>query len=189
MKKIVIISLLAIITTSWIIFSDFEFGKYDSFEEVVEKGIPYKVKDVLHTENIDGITVVMYTTEPNQDAFPSMNTEALTVAFLEGNDNEGWENIGPNGWSHYDNNNMTVNYENVRKYDNKGNLLKYIPVTFGEIKNASIRRVETKEKNSENFNEVAIIEHNHKRYYFDIGFHKIVRGLSEEGEVIDRQGG
>jgi hypothetical protein len=83
---------------------------------------------------------------------------------------------------------MTVYYENYRKHDNKGNLLTHIPVTFGEINNAEIQRVETKEKHSENFNEVAIIEINGKRYYFDIGYNKIVRGVSKEGEVIARHG-
>jgi hypothetical protein len=99
------------------------------------------------------------------------------------------ENVGPNGWTHYENSNMTVYYENYRKHDNKGNLLTHIPVTFGEINNTEIQRVETKEKHSENFNEVAVIEINGKRYYYDIGYHKIVRGVSKDGEVIARQGG
>jgi hypothetical protein len=192
MKKLIIVALISfisLISVIWITMSDFEFGKYDSFEEVLEKGIPYKVKDVIHTHNVDGITVLMYTTVPNKEEFSFVNYDALAVAFLEGNDRDGWENVGPNGWSHYENNSMTVYYENYRKHDNKGDLLIHIPVTFGEINNANIQRVETKAKNVEDFVEVDIIESNGERYYIDIGYHKVVRGLSKDGQVIDRQGG
>jgi hypothetical protein len=191
MRKFLIMALMAlvlVVVLLWVTLSDFEFGKYDTFEEVLEKGIPYKVKEVIHTHNVDGITVLMYTTEPKEEDLPFADYDALAVVFLEGNDHDGWENVGPNGWTHYENNNMTAYYENYRKHDNKGNLLIHIPVTFGEINNADIQRVETKAKNSEEYNEVDIIEHYGMRYYFDIGYHKSVRGLSNNGKVIEQHG-
>jgi hypothetical protein len=184
MKKI-IAALLAIVSVIWIYLSDFEVGKYDSFEEVLEKGIPYKVKDVIHIQNVDGVTVVMYTTEPNHEA----DYDALAVAFLEGNDEDGWENIGPNGWSHYDNDNITIYNESLRDYDEKGNLPREFYVVFGEINNSAIARVEMKNKQEEAFEEATIITHEGKRYYFHVGRETIVRALSENGQVIEQHGG
>lgn len=62
-------------------------------------------------------------------------------------------------------------------------------VVFGEVHNPEIITVETKGHEEELFEETEILEYEGKRYYFHIGREPIVRGLSESGEVIDRQGG
>lgn len=188
-KRIVVALFLTAAVFLWAALFDWEFGKYDSLEEAVEKGIPYKVKDVVHTQNVDGVTVVMYTTEPDREVLPYANYDALAVAFFEGNDENGWVNIGPNGWNHYENDNMTVYVEILRDHDSEGNLKHHLPVVYGEINNAVITKVETKSKQETEFEAAEMITYKGKRYYFQVGDEFIVRGLSKEGEVIDRQGG
>jgi hypothetical protein len=192
MKKLISIALIVVISVvliSWIGLSDFELGKYDNFQEAIEKGIPYEINNIIHTEQYDGVTIVMYTTEPDNDEMPFANYEALAVAFFKGNDDEGLESIGHHGWTHYENDNMTVYIEPLRDYDNKGNTLHEFYVVFGEVNNAEIVTVETKTKEEKSFEEAEIIMNQGKRYYFQIGRETIVRGLSESGEVIDKQGG
>ena len=62
-------------------------------------------------------------------------------------------------------------------------------MVFGEVKNAEIVKVETRAKNEETFEEAKIIMNNGKRFYFKISKKEIVRGLSKNGEVIEKQGG
>ncbi|QOR64881.1 hypothetical protein IM538_13590 [Cytobacillus suaedae] len=131
----------------------------------------------------------MYTTTPDKKELPLAEYEALAVAFFKGNDAVGWENIGHHGWTHYENDNMTIYHESLREYDNQGNEVHEFYVLFGEINNAEIVTVEAKTKEREAFQEVEIITNKGKRFYFHIGEETIVRGISESGEVIDRQGG
>jgi hypothetical protein len=188
MRKVVLIVLISIIVSTWITLTDFEFGKYDSFEEVLEKGIPYKVKDVIHTQNVDGVNVVMYTTKPDRSKLPFANYDALAVAFLEGNNDDGWENIGPNEWTHYDNHNLNVYMGSLHDYDWQGNVRHELYVVFGEINNPEIVRIETKTKEG-TFKAATIITNRGKRYFLHVGRERIVRGISKEGEVISQQGG
>ncbi|MGJ9459890.1 hypothetical protein [Oceanobacillus sp. CF4.6] len=192
MKRFLRIALAVIIFIVLIIgvkMSDFELGKYDDFQEAIEKGIPYEVNTIIHTEQYNGVTIVMYTTQPDKDELPFANYEALAVAFFKGNDDKGWENIGYHGWDHYENDNMTVYTESLREHDNKGNVLHEFYVVFGELNNAEIEKVETRTKQDKAFEEAEIIMKQGRRYYLQIGRETIVRGLSKNGEVIDRQGG
>jgi hypothetical protein len=192
MKKLLIVVLVilaAIGLRSWALTSDFEFGKFDDFEEALQKGIPNQINQIVHKENYDGVTIVMYTTFPDQMELPFADYEALAVAFFKGSDKEGWESIGQHGWSHYENYNMTLYSEALRDYDHQGNTLHDFYVVFGEINNPNIVTVETKTHEEETFEEAKIISSNGLRYYFQIGREMIVRGLSGSGEVLDRQGG
>ncbi|WP_066050830.1 hypothetical protein [Robertmurraya korlensis] len=184
-----LVILAAIGLSRWALASDWEFGTFDDFEEALQKGIPHQVNHIVHKENYDGVTIVMYTTFPDQEELPLADYEALAVAFFKGNDKEGWESIGQHGWSHYENENMTLYSEALRDYDHKGNTLHDFYVVFGEINNPNIVTVETKTHEEETFEEAKIISSNGLRYYFQIGREMIVRGLSGNGEVLDRQGG
>ena len=194
MKRLISISLIAVLSVVliyWVVFSDLEIGKYDDFQEAIEKGIPYNVNDIIHTEQYDNVTIVMYTTTPNKEDFPFAEWEALAVGFFTGNEEGGWENIGHHRWTHYENDNMTVYRESLREYDNKGNELHDFYVVFGEVNNPEIVEVETKTKEEKTFEETEIIQHKgkSKRYFFKVGSESNVRGLSESGDIIDRQGG
>ena len=192
MKRILSIFLIPFLSVGlifWIVFSNFEIGKYDDFREAIEKGIPYNVNDIIYTEKYENVTIVMYTTEPNKEDFSFAEWEALAVGFFTGNEEEGWESIGSHGWDHYENDNMTIYFEPIREHDNQGNTKHEFYVIYGEINNSKIATIETKSKEEESFEEVEIINHRGKRYYFKIGRETIIRGLSESGDVIDRQGG
>lgn len=189
--SIIVLTIIGI--TVWFLRSDYEWDKYDSFQEAIEKGIPYDIENVIHTERHDGITILLYTTLPNKKDFPFAEYEALGVAFFKGDDESGWENVGAHGWEHYENENFTIYDKHLIVDDRKGNNLHEFHVVFGELTNPNIAKVETKASAGSAgltvFNPAKIVSHKGNRYYLKIGEETIVRGLSKEGEVIDRQGG
>lgn len=159
--------------------------KYATLEEAIYEAIPYKVEDVIYITEHDTITIVMYQTIPTGPQFQGQEVEA--VAFFKGNDADGWENVGFHGWTHYENENMTVYIEPFRQSDQTGNQLHEFYVVFGKVNNPEITTVQT--MNGEQFQDAKMVQHDGKLYYFQIGRNRIVRGLNENGEVIDRQGG
>ncbi|EDL66393.1 hypothetical protein [Bacillus sp. SG-1] len=192
-KSLIIMALTLLGISVWLLFSDYEWGKYDSLQEAIEKGIPYDVENVIHTHHYDGITVLLYTTLPDKKDFPFADYEALAVAFFKGDDESGWENVGVHGWEHYENDNFTIYDQHLIVDDSEGNNLHKFHVVFGELTNPKIAKVETKASAGSAgltvFNPAKIVSHKGNRYYLKIGEETIVRGLSENGEVIDRQGG
>lgn len=192
MKKIHIIALILIsvggLIAYWYTQPELELGKYETLQEAIEKAIPYEVNNVIHKEIYDGVTIIMYTTDPDKEELPLANYEALAVAFFTGNDKDGWENIGHHGWTHYENENLTVYIEPLRDFKDTGETIHEFYVVFGEINNPEIVRVETKSPEEKNFEEAKILT-KYGRYYFKIGRETTVRGLSEDGVVLDQQGG
>ncbi|MGF7050731.1 hypothetical protein J2T13_005281 [Paenibacillus sp. DS2015] len=189
-KRLLVIGvvLLVIFGVYKVYNSDYEFGKFDSFDEALEKGIPYSVDTVVYTEKVNGVTIVMYLIEPDKKELPFADYHALAVAFFEGNDDEGWENVGPNGWTHYENKNFTLYHENLYQHDNQGNKLRRIDVTYGEVNDADVVKVEVKDKSEEHYVEARIITSNNGRYYFSVSNGDSVRALGRNGHLIDQQG-
>lgn len=109
----------------------------------------------------------------------------MAVAFFEGNDKDGWENTGPNGWNYYVNENMTVF---IQGSSFKGAYLKRDYAIFGQIYNLDIENVKVA-GNDELFVDAKIITTKSGRYFFKLGDYVIAQGLSKDGEIIDRQGG
>lgn len=182
------VGLMIAIAIVWIGFSAFN-GKYDTLAEGLRKGVPYDVKDVVHTHKADDVTVVFYLTEPDPKDLPSADYDALGVAFFSGSDQEGWEHIGPNGWTHVANDDMTVYYQSLPSSVQQGSEREELYVVYGEINNSLIQKIETKSLQAGSYREANIIEKNGQRYYYTIGDERVVRGLSETGEVISQQGG
>lgn len=92
MRKLLIVGLVilaAIGLGSWALTSDFEFGKFDDFEEALQKGIPHQINHIVYKDNYEGVTIVMYTTFPDRMELPLADYEALAVAFFKGSDKEG----------------------------------------------------------------------------------------------------
>lgn len=189
MKKIIFIAFILIFSVVWIRLPGFEFGKYDSFKEAMDKGVAYEVKEILHTQRMDGITVVMYTKEPSKIDFSSANYDALAVAFLKGSDQDGWENIGPNGWEHAGNENMTSYIQSLHQFDDQGEIKQELNIVYGEINNPDIAKIETKIHGGKNFKEADIILANGQRYYLQAERAGTVRGIANDGKIIDQQGG
>lgn len=195
LNKIWSVTLLAAITLvlSISIWADelrkFEFGKYDDFEEALDKGLAYEMNELIYKTSHNGVTIVMYTTTPNPEDFLNANFEAVSVRYFEGNDEEGWVGIGHEGWEHHENDHLTLYNNYLREYEDDGSERHVFNVRFGEIHNPEIVKVETKSSEEESFSDATIIQHGPYRYYFHIGEDSIVQGLSSDGEVIDRQGG
>ncbi|TFE00167.1 hypothetical protein [Jeotgalibacillus sp. R-1-5s-1] len=192
MKKILVpLSFITIIALSFFLFAlfDLEIGKFDHFEEAIEKGIPYTVNDVVHVEQHNDVSIVMYTTTADPSVFPNIDTDVTGIAYFTGNDDEGWESVGSNGWTHYNNDAMTVYIEPFRLRDDAGDMLENFYVSYGEIHDANITAVQTKSHDDSTFREAKIIEKNGLRYYIQTGEDKIVQGVNSTGEVISRQGG
>lgn len=189
MKRKYVITVVALILISlsiWLINSDYEFGKYDSFDEAIEKGIPYEVKEIITIRKYDGVRVVFYTTVPDKKDYPFANYDSLAVAFFEGNDKNGWKNIGQNGWEHYENDNLTSYSQGVYVEDDQENVKHDFRVLFGEINNPEIEKVQTKTEVAQGYRDAKIVTHNGLRYYYQFGEDTIVRGLSTNGDVIDQ---
>lgn len=190
MKKL-IVKILAISIITLIAFivlsSKLEFRKYDSFEEALEKGLPTKTKEVIFTKNVDKFTVVLYTmtvSESAKEKLPNSNFDFIGVAFLKGNDDEGWEIDVSNKWEHYDDDDMTV-YTDISDFSRDGNGLNDLHVVFGEITNNKIIIIETiTNTNNDKLKAATIFTSKGKRYYFQVGEVSLVRGLSKEGNVI-----
>ncbi|MFC4408814.1 hypothetical protein ACFOZY_00050 [Chungangia koreensis] len=161
--------------------------KYETLEEAIYEAIPYQVEDVIYSTEHDNITIVMYETIGNEQLFPGQKVEA--VAFFKGNDTDGWENVGFHGWTHYENEQFTVYSEPYRESDYAGNELHEFYVVFGKVNNPEITTIQTKDQNDEQFEDAKLILHNGNLYYFQVGRGVIVRGLNENGKVVDRQGG
>ncbi|WP_214821895.1 MULTISPECIES: hypothetical protein [unclassified Exiguobacterium] len=171
----------------------FEFGKYDNFDEALAKGLTYDMNKLIYTTRHDGVTIVMYTTIPDPAEFQDNSEfqnkmEALVVQFFEGNNEEGWELLGPRGWTHYENDNFTSYSKFLREYDDAGNVEHSFNVGFGEVNNPEIDTIETKSHNDNTFTEATMIQKGPYRYYFQIGEDAVVRGISVNGEIVDQQG-
>jgi hypothetical protein len=168
---------------------DFEIGKYESLSEAIEKSIPYEIREIVHKEKYEGLTIIMYKAIPDKKEWPNADFDGIGIAFFEGNDQDGWENIGHNGWSHFNDENFSIDFEDLLLTDEEGNVLLDLYVTFGDVNNPDIAVMETKAEGDKEFKKAELIVKSGKRYYFQIGRAKEVRGISETGMVIDQQGG
>ncbi|MGM0845680.1 MAG: hypothetical protein ACQEUT_11940 [Bacillota bacterium] len=197
MKKLSILTIVPLVLIAfitWVLVPDFEFGNYDTFQEAIQKGISYEVEDIIHIEEHEGVKIILYSTIPDMNDLPSTKGRALGMAFFEGNDQKGWNSLGNSGWrTEYDHEDMTVYEERLMDYDKKGDKLHELHVVFGKINNPEIVRVETKAISGDagrtTFEPAKIVNYKEERFYFQIGEETIVRGLSEDGTVVNRQGG
>lgn len=157
--------------------------------EAIEKSISFDIQEIVHKEKYGNLTIIMYTVAPDKEKWPNANFDGLGIGFFEGNDKEGWKNIGHNGWSNYNNENFTFDFDSLLLNDDEGKVLYDLYVAFGEVNNPIISVIETKAEGEKEFRKAKMMKKNGKRYYFQLGRVKKVRGLSNTGIVIDQQGG
>lgn len=161
--------------------------KYPTLKAAINEAIPYKKVEVLYTTKRDGSTIVLYSTKAEGEGANYIKEPVLGVAFFEGNNEDGWENEGPNGWEHYESKNYTVFHQSYTLYDNRGKTLKDMDAVFGVIKNEKIDRIELTNQDSNDFKQAKIILKEGKRYYLGIGLNPTVRALNAKGEVINQE--
>jgi hypothetical protein len=158
---------------------------YSTLNEAIQKDTSYKVNNVLHIEKLEDISLVLYDTLPNQEEFPYLTKPVLGVAFFEESDEDGWKNIGPNGWQHQEDDYFTTYSDFFKKYDNEGNLIADLHVVFGEINNQEITKIVTLEQGDQKkARDAVVIETDYARYYLATGQITNMKGLSKKGEII-----
>lgn len=87
----------------------------------------------------------------------------LGVAFFKGNNQDGWENKGPNRWEHSENENYPIYHQPYTDHNEQGEILKDFDVVFGEIDNKDIKRIKVATKGNNDFKEVKMMDHGNKR--------------------------
>jgi hypothetical protein len=158
--------------------------KYPTLETAVSKAIPFEVKEILYEKKSQGTTILLYTHKAEDEDGEPIKEPVLGMAFLEGNNKDGWENDGPNGWDTSENTNYSIFQQNYTHYGKKGEVLKDIDVVFGEILNGDIDKVEFAKQDSEEYKNAKIIKKGKKRYYIGIGDQPKIRALNANGEVV-----
>lgn len=150
--------------------------------KVIEKDIPFNVKEVIHKEKVkDGVILLYLTHQKNKQG----EFDALTVAFLKGNDKDGWENAGHNHWEYEEDEQLTVYTTVFYVYDREGNVETRLPVIFGKIENKEYNRVEVLGA-EERVDSARVIKKESGRYYIKVGDYKSARGISNDGAGMGR---
>ena len=160
---------------------------YETLDEAIAKDLPYEVEDVLLIKEINGVSIVLYTTLPDQEEMPHINGPVLARAYFKKNDRGKWENTGGNGWEHLENNQFTVYNDFYTETDQNGNEVIDIPTITGEINNLEITSIETLSLGEKVYKKATIVDKGGLRYYLAVGRINAVKGLSEDGKVIDFQ--
>lgn len=144
-----------------------------TMDQVIEEDIPFNVIEVIHKEKVKDGVVLLYVTKQKSGGEP---IDAVTVAYLKGNDRDGWENAGHNHWEHEENDWMTVYKDVFYEYDQRGNLENRLPVIYGKIVREDIQSVIV-------YGENGILENAHifekegGRYYIKLGDYEMARGI------------
>lgn len=149
--------------------------KSQSLEDAISKSIPYPVSSILHIEEIPDGAIVFYLS-------PKDDYHLMGVAFYKGNDERGWENIGPLDLGDYYAEQISLNGKTVDFYPEDPFNDRLI-VIFGQINDPEIKKVKVGRANVE-FVEANILESPEGRFYFKIGNYNIIQGLNTDGEVV-----
>ncbi|MEH7124396.1 hypothetical protein V7122_16210 [Bacillus sp. JJ1532] len=144
-----------------------------TMDRVIEKDIPFNVKEVIHKEKVKDGIILLYVTKQK---ISEETIDAVTVAFLKGNDRDGWENAGHNHWEHDENDWMTVYKDVFYEYDHRGILENRLPVIYGKIEHEDIQSVFVFGENGKLEN-VPIFEKEGGRYYIKLGDYETARGI------------
>ncbi|MFE8695564.1 hypothetical protein ACFYKT_04225 [Cytobacillus sp. FJAT-53684] len=149
--------------------------------QVIEKEIPFNVKEVIHTEKVKDGVILLYVTR--QKSEKKEEIDAVTVAFLKGNDRDGWENAGHNHWDYGEGEQLTI-FKNVfYDYNGIGDLENRIPVIYGKIEDSKINIIEV--VGNEGLERANMIEKDSGRYFIKVGDYEFARGLSGNGKGIE----
>ncbi|MBY6037145.1 hypothetical protein KUV80_10785 [Fictibacillus nanhaiensis] len=186
MKKEMFIFLFVFMT----LMTGCRFGTHDTWQEAVYDNVK-QVDKILHKEEVDGYTVVLYefTPERGHEELPK-NLKTIGLSFLSGSNKEGWIH-DQSRWMHYENDDLMMVSERLNKTDNKGKEVVNFIVNYGEIRNPKAEHAELllRYRGEAAYEEVPMIQGIRGRYYFKIGDYYKVRLLNEKKEVIHNQGG
>ncbi|WP_419393716.1 hypothetical protein [Cytobacillus praedii] len=142
--------------------------------QVIEEDIPFNVKEVIHTEKVKDGAILLYVTRQKNEKKEEF--DAVTVAFLKGNDQDGWENAGHNHWDYHKEEQVNVFKDVFYDYNGNGDLETRIPVIYGKIEDSKINFIEV--VGNEGLERAYVIKKESGRYFLKVGDYETARGLS-----------
>jgi len=146
----------------------------------IEVAVPFEVKETIVEEKLTDGAIIMYTTtqENGGEEF-----DALSIAYLEGDEEKGWTNEGSNHWEYKGNAPLTVYYRDIYDYSSQGKILSRFQLTYGQVESADIVSIEGSETGNQYIN-LKIIDIEGKRYFFEMKKYPYIRALNKEKNVI-----
>jgi hypothetical protein len=152
-----------------------------AIDQVIKEDIPFNVKEVIHKERVKDGVILLYVTNQknNQGSF-----DAVTVAFLKGNDKDGWENAGHNHWEHKDDKWIAVYKDAFYDYDQKGTLKNRHPVIYGKIESDDVQSIIVFGEDGK-LEKALIIKKESGRYFIKIGDYAVAKGYKENGRIME----
>jgi outer membrane lipoprotein-sorting protein len=167
-------------------------GTYNTLEQALEDNVP-NVQEIIQTKKVDKYTVVLFSTKPDRkEPLPVHDFTTVAVAYLKGDDHQGWEFVDYPGWTHYENKDFMMLGERFTNDDDQGNTKVEIITSFGEIRNPKVTQVQLLKRyyGEADYEDTDIIKTpSGNRYYFEIGDYYKVRVLDSKNNVIHTQGG
>ncbi|MDT3701240.1 MAG: hypothetical protein RO469_17715 [Thermincola sp.] len=166
-----------LLASSIILFLYFFTGeKLHTVEDAISKSIPYKVSNILDIVKMPGGAIIFYLS-------PKDNYHLIGVAFFKGDNEKGWEIVGPRDLRDYHADQFSFNVETVAVFDAQGPFAERIQVVFGQINDNEIKDIKVGGAEVK-FVNAKIIENAEGRFYYKVGKYNIVQGLNKNGEIV-----
>jgi hypothetical protein len=149
-----------------------------TLEQAIEAKIPNKILQILYTEQQGDGTVTFFLT--NEENSPH---SVIGFAFVE-KVGDGWVlDPGSVTLRRLPKQGLTLFYEDLLRSGQEK-----VSYTYGKVGNPAITQIEVALPDNTNFRKANVISTSHGRFYFEKGYHLKVRGLSNEGTILDEQG-
>ncbi|MGS2776163.1 hypothetical protein ACVBAX_02195 [Robertmurraya sp. GLU-23] len=146
----------------------------------IEVAVPFEVKETIVEEKLTDGAIIMYTTAQEHEG---EDFDAISIAYLEGDEEKGWTNEGGNHWEYKGTNPLTVYYRDIYDYSSQGKILSKFQLTYGQVESTDIVSIEGSETGN-HYTNLNIIEKEGKRYFFEMKKYPYIRALDKEKKVI-----
>lgn len=151
-----------------------------TLEEAMAEAVPFEVKETIVKEKLTDGAIILYTTTQEHEG---NKFDALSIAYLEGDDKQGWTNEGSNHWEYKEVSPLTVYHQDIYDYSKEGDILSRFQLTYGQVESADIVSVEGSETGNQYVN-LKLIEKEGRRYFFEMKKYPYIRALDKEKKVI-----
>ncbi len=168
--------LLLLIFSTILFLYFFTGGKPHTVEDAISKTMPYKVSSILDIVKMPGGAIVFYLS-------PRDNYQLMGVAFFKGDDEKGWEIVGPRDLRDYHADQFSFNVQTVAAFNAQGPFDERLKVIFGQINDNEIKVIKVGGAEVE-FANAKIIQNTEGRFYYKVGKYNIVQGLNKNGEIV-----
>ena len=152
-----------------------------TLEDTIAETVIYEIEDIIRLEYVNDLAVLIFTT-PHKHPYGEPIL-AIGHAFFRGSEEIGWERIGPMGYDSVFGATIELISSHVT-FDPELGLKGMLHACYGHIRDPDIKAVALKSQFEEEFFEAEIIETYSGRYYFIIGDFSILRGYSQDGQIL-----